>query len=123
MGPLTGRSSRRLTTWSAVAATAAGMAFAAPAPAQAKWLSVGTFSFATGVVSQQIGYNCPASLPVAVSGSFAFNAIGQSTPVYLTFNGTRIDIPSFSEWAWHFYFPNGAPAGVTVQLDVYCVKS
>jgi hypothetical protein len=112
----------RLNRGAIVGATAT-IALASAAPALAGWQSVGTFNFAPGVVSQQIGFNCPRNLPVAHSGSFAFNAVGQKTAVYLTFNGTRIDIPSFSEWAWHFYFPNGAPAGVSVALDVYCAKT
>jgi hypothetical protein len=99
-----------------------GAGWASPALAAAGWQGVASFTFPTGQVSQQIGYDCPSAFPIAHSGSFAMNAAGQISNVLLTFNGTRIDIPSFSQWAWHFYFPAGAPAGVTVLYDVYCAK-
>jgi len=107
------------------AIAAASIGLAKPASAAAGWQAVGSFSVPTGQVNQQIGYNCPAAFPVAYNGSYAFNATGQASQVYLTFNGTRIDESpaSFSEWAWHFYWPGGAPAGTTVLLDIYCKKA
>jgi hypothetical protein len=117
-----GITQRHATIGVMAAMMAAGAGWASPALAASGWQGVASFTFPTGQVSQQVGYNCPTAFPVAHSGSFAMNAAGQVASVFLTYNGTRIDIPSFSEWAWHFYFPNGAPAGVTAQFDVYCAK-
>jgi hypothetical protein len=47
-------------------------AAAALAPAYAGLQKVGSFSFPTGIVSQQIGYNRPSNLLVAHNGAFAF---------------------------------------------------
>jgi hypothetical protein len=112
----------RLLPVTAIATVAIGCA--QPALAAAGWQTVGSFTVATGTVGQQIGYNCPSQFPVAHNGSYAMNAVGQASQVYLTFNGSRIDESpaSFSEWAWHFYWPAGAPAGITILLDVYCAK-
>jgi len=99
----------------------AGFAYT-PAQAAVGWQEISTFNVPTGQVSQQFGYNCPADAQVAHSGSFAMNATGQTSQVFLTYNGTRLDIPSFSEWAWHFYWPSGAPAGTVILFDVYCAK-
>jgi hypothetical protein len=103
---------------------AATLGVAQPVWAAAGWQTVGTFNVATGTTGQQIGYNCPSQFPVAHNGSYAMNGVGQASQVYLTFNGTRIDQSpaSFSEWAWHFYWPAGAPSGITILLDVYCAK-
>jgi hypothetical protein len=106
----------------AAAVLIGGAGFATTAHAAAGWQAVGTANIPTGTVNQQLGYTCPSNLPVALNGSYAFNSTGQASQVFLTFNGTRIDIPSFGQWAWHFYWPGGAPAGTTVLLDVYCVK-
>ena len=88
------------------------------------WQSVGTFSIAQGQVNQFVSYDCPSNLPYAMDGAFAFNSVGQSAEVYLGFNGPRLDEnpPSFTSWGWHFYFPGGAPANTTVNLDVNCQK-
>jgi hypothetical protein len=93
------------------------------AAATAGWQSPSTFDIPTGQVNQQISYNCPTTIPVAHIGSFAFNSVGQASDVFLTFNGPRFDIPSKAQWAWHFFWPAGAPAGVSVILNVYCAKT
>jgi YVTN family beta-propeller protein len=91
-------------------------------PPRPGWQGISTFNVLKGEVNQQYGYDCPAAYPVAVNGSFAMNAAGQTSQFFLSFNGPRIDIPSFSEWAWHFYWPAGAPAGISILFDVYCVQ-
>ena len=63
-------------------------------------------------------YNCPGDAPVAHNGSFE-NSIG-SSQVFLTFNGTRLDIPSFGQWSWHFYWPAGGAGGTAIKFDVNC---
>jgi hypothetical protein len=98
-------------------------AAATPAAATTGWQTPSTFNIPTGQVNQQIGYNCPATTPIAHDGSFAFNSVGQTSEVYLSFNGPRFDIPSKTEWAWHFFWPAGAPAGTSVILNVYCAKT
>jgi hypothetical protein len=115
--------SRTLALCAITMAAVAGLGQATPAQAVTPgWQGVATYNVPTGLVSLQYGYNCPTIYPTAHNGSFAMNSVGQTSQVSLTFNGTRIDIPSFSEWAWHFYWPNGAPAGVSIQFDVYCEK-
>lgn len=107
----------------AAAVSMMGLSAAAPAHAAAGWQGTSSFTFVTGEVNQQIGYNCPSNLPIAHSGAFAFNSVGQTAEVYLSFNGPRIDIGQLGNWAWHFYFPSGAPAGTTAQFNVYCAKT
>ena len=106
------------------AVTVAGLGLATPARAASGWQGVATFNVPTGQVNQQYGYNCPSNFPIAHSGTFAMNATGQASQVFLSFNGTRIDEtpPNFNAWAWHFYWPAGAPAGITILFDAYCAK-
>jgi hypothetical protein len=101
---------------------AAGAGWASPALAAAGWQTIETFNIPTGEVSLQLGYACPSAFPIAHSGSYSMNATGQVSDVFVTSNGARIDVPNFSQWAWHFYFPGGAPAGVSVLYDAYCAK-
>jgi hypothetical protein len=107
----------------AALALAAGLGgVAAPAQAAAGWQPVETYDVPTGLANLQLGINCPGGLPVAHSGAYAMNNVGQTSQVYLTFNGPRIDIPSYNNWAFHFYWPAGAPAGIAIQYNVYCTK-
>jgi hypothetical protein len=87
------------------------------------WQANATYNVPTNTVSLQYGFNCPSAFPVAWSGAFAFNSTGQSSEVYLTFNGPRIDIPSYNNWAWHFYWPGGSPAGTSLLFSVSCQKN
>jgi len=105
----------------AVAGTVS-LGLATPARAAAGWQTISSFNVPTGEVNLQYSYNCPKTFPIAHSGSFAMNGTGQSSQVFLTYSGTRIDIPSYSEWAWHFYWPGGAPAGITILFNGYCAK-
>lgn len=108
----------------AFAAALLPLGFSAPAMAASGWQQVGEVTIPTGEAGVQEGFNCPANLPVAHSGAFAMNSVGQTSQVYLSFNGPRIDetTPDFTGWAWHFYWPAGAPAGITIKFDVYCAK-
>jgi hypothetical protein len=87
------------------------------------WIATGTASIPQGTGSIQIGMNCPNGL-IASSGAFALNAAGQSTQVSLSFDGPRIDEspPAYSSWGWHFFFPGGAPSGVSGLFTLYCVN-
>jgi hypothetical protein len=99
--------------------------FATPAwAANRGWQTPYLFNVAAGQTTQQFGMNCPPDFPVVVSGAFAANAVGQTSQVSLSFNGPRIDEnpPDLNAWGWHFDWPQGAPAGLTIKFDVYCVK-
>lgn len=89
------------------------------------WQANGTYSFPTGTTSIFLHMSCPASFPIVMSGAFALNGTGQTSDVSLGFNGPRIDetTPTYNEWGWHFYWPNGSPAGVTGVFSVFCVKT
>jgi hypothetical protein len=121
MKTMTMRKSHALAMCAIAAVAVASLGFARSAQAAEGWQGVSTFNVPKGQVNQQYGYNCPAAYPHATNGSFAMNAAGQTSQVFLSFNGPRIDIPSFSEWAWHFYWPAGAPVGVSILFDVYCM--
>jgi hypothetical protein len=109
-------------------ALALGIAiYGQPAPAQAAvagWQGVVAFSYPQGQQTHFYEINCPAAFPVVVSGSYAFNSVGQASGVAVGFSGPRIDEspPQFNGWGWNFNFVNGAPAGVTVLLDINCQK-
>ena len=110
-----------------VALAAAGLlasGFVAPAQAGSSgWQTPSTY---TGVVAGQTElfyhYPCPASPDIVWNGAYAMNSVGQSSEVYLGFNGPRLDEnpASYAEWGWHFYWPAGAPAGVTITFNVFC---
>ncbi len=78
----------------------------------------------TGRKGQQYGRDCPVGYN-AVSGAFAFNAVGQEDSITLSFNGPRIDeaTPDLRSWGWHFWWPNGAKAGETILFNIYCIKT
>lgn len=121
------RNRRRSRTPAALALVVAGAlacGFAAPAQAADGWQENSQFDVPAGRRGQQYGRNCPAGYN-AVSGAFAFNAIGQEDLISLSFNGPRIDeaTPDLSSWGWHFWWPNGAKAGETILFNIYCVRS
>jgi hypothetical protein len=100
----------------------------ASAPAQAAtegwqpiWANV---TIPQGQTTHFFELNCPAQFPVVVSGSYAFNSIGQSSGVAVGFSGPRIDEnpPKFNGWGFNFNFVNGAPSGMTVSMDIFCAK-
>src|ERR1700733_4573340 len=96
---------------------------ATQAQAAAGWQGIATYNVTTGLQSLTYTYPCPTTgTTIAHSGSYAMNSVGQSSEVFLTYSGTRLDEPSFKNWAWHFYWPGGAPAGITILFDVYCAK-
>ena len=88
------------------------------------WLGVTSFSFTAGTTSIQLGTSCPSGYN-ASSGAYALNSVGQTSGVYVTYNGPRIDENpvNYNEYGWHFYWPGGSPSGTTALFDVYCVKS
>jgi hypothetical protein len=97
--------------------------FVAPSQAAtAGWQSPFLFSVATGTVNQFFSYNCPGAFPVAQNGAFEMNSVGQSSQVYVAYNGPRYDEnpPAYNVWGFHFYWPNGAPAGVTINFNAMC---
>jgi hypothetical protein len=100
----------------------------APAPAQAAtegWQAVAAnVAIPQGRTTQFFEYNCPAQFPIVVSGSYAFNSVGQSSGVAVGFSGPRIDEnpAKFNGWGFNFNFVNGAPSGVTVSMDIFCAK-
>jgi hypothetical protein len=97
--------------------------FVAPSKAAtAGWQSPFLFSVATGTVNQFFSYNCPGAFPVAQNGAFEMNSVGQSSQVYVAYNGPRYDEnpPAYNVWGFHFYWPNGAPAGVTINFNAMC---
>ncbi len=109
----------------AVAIAAAGLlacGFVAPAQAGSGWQGTGTFAVPTGQTSQFVHMSCPTAFPRVWNGAFAMNNIGQTSEVYLAFNGPRIDEtpPDYTEWGWHFFWPAGAPAGIVITFDVFC---
>jgi hypothetical protein len=106
-----------------VAAGALACGFAAPAQAADGWQGNSSFDVPTGRNGQQYGRDCPAGYN-AVSGAFAFNAVGQQDSITLSFNGPRIDeaTPDLKSWGWHFWWPNGAKAGETILFNIYCIK-
>lgn len=91
-----------------------------PAKSAIGWQPIQSISIAQGQPFQFVSYNCPTGL-VADSGSYAFNTAGQDNPPLVGFLGTRLDLGSFVQWSWEFAFPNGAPAGTQVLVDVHCV--
>jgi hypothetical protein len=92
---------------------------------KAGWQKSFVFTFSNGQTGQQIGANCPTKFPVVVSGAFAFNSVGQTDEISLSFNGPRDDEtpPSYNAWGWHFAWPNGAMSGESVRLNIYCVAA
>jgi hypothetical protein len=88
------------------------------------WQGNASFSFPTNTTSIFLHEDCPASFPVVVNGAFAFNGTGQTSQVFLGYNGPRIDEnpPSYTEWGWHFYWPGGSPAGTTALFSLFCAK-
>jgi hypothetical protein len=104
----------------AVAALVGG--FVTPAWSFSGWQPTATYDVPTGLTSLFYHYPCPSGSLRAVSGGFATNSIGQTSNFSLGFDGPRLDEspPSFHEWGWHFYWPAGAPAGVTINFSVYC---
>lgn len=102
--------------------------YSQPAPAQAAspgWQPVvANVTIPQGQTTHFFELNCPAAFPVVISGSYAFNSLGQASGVAVGFNGPRIDEspPQFNGWGWNFNFIGGAPAGVTVSLDIDCQK-
>jgi hypothetical protein len=109
---------------SLVAAGALACGFAAPVQAADGWQGNSSFDVPTGRVGQQYGRDCPVRYN-AVSGAFAFNAVGQQDSITLSFNGPRIDeaTPDLRSWGWHFWWPNGAKAGETILFNIYCIKT
>ena len=120
-------------SWGPIAALTMALAVgaiigSASAPAQAAtegwqpiWANV---PIPQGQTTHFFELNCPAQFPVVVSGSYAFNGIGQSSGVAVGFSGPRIDEspPKFNGWGFNFNFLNGAPSGVTVRMDIFCAK-
>jgi len=106
---------------------ALGLGLASPAwSASPGWQPISEFSPATGQTTLEYTYPCPTAFPIASSGGFETNSIGQASDTVLTANGPRFDegtATAFKAWAWHFFWPNGAPAGITIQFSVYCKKS
>ena len=60
--------------------------------------------------------------PLRRIGLFEMNSVGQSSQVYVAYNGPRYDEnpPAYNVWGFHFYWPNGAPAGVTINFNAMC---
>jgi len=118
------------TPMAAVLLTVAALVFGWVNPASSKttakagWQPVGSFDVPTDQTNQHVGMNCPTAFPVVHSGAFAMNSVGQASNFSLSFNGPRIDEmpPDFAAWGWHFFWPDGAPAGITILFDVYCEK-
>jgi hypothetical protein len=107
-----------------VAALILAAGFAIPAHAAAGWQKPFTFDVPKATKQFSFHYPCPDTEPVAVTGGYASNSIGQPVPVHLTINGPRLDEtpPDFSDWEWHLvYVGTGAPEGTKVTFDVYCV--
>jgi len=69
-----------------VAAGALACGFAAPAQAADGWQGNSSFDVPAGRQGQQYGRDCPVGY-TAVSGAFAFNAVGQQDSITLSFNG------------------------------------
>src|SRR5271157_196311 len=107
-----------------VAAGALACGFAAPAQAADGWQGNSSFDVPAGRQGQQYGRDCPVGY-TAVSGAFAFNAVGQQDSITLSFNGPRIDeaTPDLKSWGWHFFWPNGAKAGETILFNIYCTTT
>jgi hypothetical protein len=133
---------RRLAAVRLAAALALGAAFAgAHVPAQAQsiaphtdvtirpaktvigWQGAAPVSIPASQGSAFIHYGCPTGT-VVDSGAYFFNEQGQNNPVAVTFNGPRLDEDPayFGEWGWSFAWPAGAPSGLTVTVDIHCVK-
>lgn len=96
--------------------------FVDPANAASGWQTPSTFAVPTGETSLFYHYPCPSNAGVVWNGGYSMNSIGQTSEVYLGFNGPRLDESpvSYAEWGWHFYWPGGAPAGITITFNVFC---
>ena len=124
-GPPIGRSF--VANFAIIAVTACavtGLPIVAAKASSVGWQAPSTLSIPAGRTSQFVGEQCKAPADVVWNGAFAMNSVGQSSNVSLGFNGPRIDEnpPDFSSWGWHFFWPNGAPAGVTITFSVLCQK-
>jgi hypothetical protein len=100
------------------------LALASQAHAAAGWQDRIVVSIPQGSTDFFYHIACPAANPVAVSGGFLPNLAAKPGMVVLG-NGPRLDVqpPSYNEWSWIFDWPNGAPAGAQIELNVYCKKA
>jgi hypothetical protein len=106
-----------------VKASPCGMA--APAVVTRGWQGIYTYDVAAGLKSLEFSYPCPSSFAVAWNGGYEFVGSAQTDTVYTTAVGPRLDEgPStgFAVYAWHFYWPDGAPAGTQIYFDAFCQK-
>jgi len=108
------------------AAAALSCSLAVPANAArggAGWQGKFTLDIPSGQIDQFFHYACPVNFPVAVSGGFLPNLAAKSGMVVLG-NGPRLDLnpTSYNEWSWIIDWPKGAPAGSSINFDVYCMK-
>ena len=56
---------------------------------------------------------------IAQNGGFRDN--DPADTFQLLMNGPRWD-QNYGEWAWSFVWPGGAPSGLTIDFDAYCVN-
>lgn len=119
-----GRLGRIAMSTLALGAALAASGVASPAQASLGWQARYTYNVPTGTNGVFLHLGCPADAPVADSGAYTFNQVGQFSGVALTFNGPRLDVqqPYYTEWGWVFNWPSGSPAGTVVELNVHCVK-
>ena len=91
--------------------------------ANAGWQGRLVVDVPTGMTDYFVHYPCRAQTPVAHSGGFLPNLAAKPGLIVLG-NGPRLDEepPVYNEWSWIFDWPNGAPAGSQIEIDVYCAK-
>ncbi len=87
------------------------------------WQGNYTYSVPTGTGTLFFHYGCAAGF-FARSGGANPDAVSQNIVRFIA-EGPRHDLGSanLTEWYWLYQWPNGAPAGSTVQFDVNCTKS
>jgi hypothetical protein len=112
-----------------VASTAVCIALAAGNAAyatagKAGWQGPSTLNVTTGIEHGFYSYSCASGF-VARSGAFFPDPTLQSLGINLGVNAPRIDVnhtTGYQTWGFEYNIPGGAPAGDTIQFDVYCTK-
>jgi hypothetical protein len=113
----------------ALASAAVCIALAGTTPAfavagKAGWQGATTLNVTTGIEHGFFSYNCATGY-VARSGAFVPDPTLQSLGINLGVNAPRIDVnhtTGYQTWGFEYNIPGGAPAGATIQFDVYCTK-
>jgi len=112
--------------------TGVGAQAASPAPAvrqasvtpnvagRGGWQGKFTFALPAGSGGVFFHYPCATGF-VPRAGGWATNATGQAG-VKIVGEGPRWDT-GYNEYFWTLLWPAGAPAGVTIDFDVFCTKA